>query len=299
MPESFDGDWLALREPIDAAARSPVLARALSAILPPRPSLIDLGAGTGSLFRWLAPIIAGPQSWTLADADPTLLTRAFAEISAWATARGLPATATAAALTIRTPLGAWRVQAEVVDLAAPLPSLELNRHDAVLCSALLDLVSADWMARLAAHLKKPLLACLSVDGRDALRPAHPIDRTVFAAFRRDQQRHKGLGFALGPHAPTALRAAFTARGFTVRDAASDWRIPPASADLLDMLVASHAEVAARHLPGRRAAIRAWAGLRARQVDQGRLAMRVGHRDSLALPPGTTWPQAPGAACSQE
>jgi len=290
VAESFDGDWLALREPIDDAARSRPLARALAAVLPPRPSLIDLGAGTGSLFRWLAPLIAGPQSWTLADADPTLLTRAFAETSAWATARGLPVTATAAALTIHTPLGAWRVQAEITDLAAPLPTLGLNRHDAVLCSALLDLVSADWMARLAAHLRKPLLACLSVDGLDALRPAHPLDRTIFAAFRRDQQRHKGLGLALGPRAPAALRSAFTARGFTVREASTPWRIPPASADLLDMLVASHADVAARHLPARRPIIRDWAALRARQVDLGRLAMRVGHRDSLALPPGTAWPQ---------
>jgi hypothetical protein len=290
LPESFSPDWLALREPHDAAARSRALAQTLAASLPPRPSLIDLGAGTGSLFRWLAPILDRPQDWTLADADPAALEHAFATTAAWAAARGLPATATASRLTIHTPRGAWRIEAEIIDLAAPLPSLGLNRHSAVVCSALLDLASTAWIDALAATLRRPLLACLSVDGRDAFRPAHPLDRTVFAAFRRDQGRDKGLGPALGPHAPAALRAALTASGFTVREANTPWRIPPRAADLLDMLLAGHAAAAARHLPARRTAIRAWAAHRAAQVDRARLAMHVGHRDTLALPPGTPWPE---------
>ncbi len=290
MPETFDGDWLALREPFDAAARSTALAHALARALPPRPRLIDLGAGTASLFRWLAPILAGPQSWTLADADRTLLARAFQDIAAWAAARRLPTTTAGGALLVHTPQGAWRIEAEIVDLAAPLAQLRLNRHDAVVTSALLDLVSADWIAGLAAILKKPLLACLSVDGSDSLRPAHPLDRPVLAAFHRDQRRNKGLGLALGARAPTVLDAALRARGFTVHSAITDWRIPRDAADLLDMLVASHADVAARALPTRREAIRAWAALRARQIDQRRLAMRIGHRDSLALPPGTAAPK---------
>ena len=287
MPESFDADWLALREPHDAASRSLALAHALARALPPRPRLIDLGAGTGSLFRWLAPILAGPQSWTLADADRALLARAFEDIAAWAAARGLATTTSDGALLVHTRAGAWRIEAEIVDLAGPLGELRLNRYDAVVCSALLDLVSADWITALAAILKKPLLACLSVDGSDSLRPAHPLDRPVLAAFHRDQRRHKGLGLALGARAPTVLHAALRARGFAVTSAITDWRIPPDAADLLDMLAASHAEVAARALPARRHAIRAWAGLRARQIDQRRLAMRIGHRDSLALPPGST------------
>ena len=70
-----------LRENFDAAARSVALARTLSAVLPRHPSLIDLGAGTGSLFRWLAPILGGAQTWTLADADGLLLRRAFVDIA--------------------------------------------------------------------------------------------------------------------------------------------------------------------------------------------------------------------------
>ncbi len=56
MSDAFDAAWLALREPFDAAARSRALAEALIAHLPARPRLLDLGCGTGSLFRWLAPM---------------------------------------------------------------------------------------------------------------------------------------------------------------------------------------------------------------------------------------------------
>ena len=62
MPEHFDASWLELREPFDAAARSVPLARQLAGLLPARPHLLDLGAGTGSLFRWLAPIIGSAQA---------------------------------------------------------------------------------------------------------------------------------------------------------------------------------------------------------------------------------------------
>ena len=181
------------------------------------------------------------------------------------------------------------MRAELVDLAGPLAGLGLNRHDGVVCSALLDLVSADWIAALAAGLKRPLLACLSVDGRDALRPVHALDRAVLAAFRRDQARPKGLGLALGARAPAVLARALRGRGFVVRMAASDWAIGRGEADMLDRLVASLGEVAARHLPDRRAAVRRWVAARVGQVDRRGLAMRIGHRDCLALPPGTDWP----------
>ena len=68
VTERFAADWLALREPFDHAARSVALARRLADRLPARPRLLDLGGGTGSLFRFLAPIIGRGQDWILLDA---------------------------------------------------------------------------------------------------------------------------------------------------------------------------------------------------------------------------------------
>ena len=288
MTEIFDAGWLAEREPFDAAARSLDLAERLAAALPARPRVLDLGAGTGSLFRWLAPIIGRAQVWTLADADSNLLDAAFIACAEWGMAQGhnvsFPGGAHNRALLLHTPRGAWRVEAVRVDLADAPAALALDRADAVVCSALLDLVSPAWLDRFCASLRGPLLACLSVDGRDAFLPRHPADRIVLAGFRRDQQRDKGFGPSLGPRAPSALRAMVTARGFDVTDATSDWHIPREARPILRTLVRSHAAVAARHMPSHRAAIADWLLTRLRQIAAGRLAIRIGHRDSLALPP---------------
>jgi hypothetical protein len=281
MTERFSADWLALREPFDAAARSVGLAERLASVLPARPRVLDLGAGSGNLFRWLAPIIGRAQVWTLADADEELLLRAYDDIARWAHALGWVTTPGHRALLVHTPRGAWRVEARRVDLMDVLPP---GAVDAVVCSALLDLVSAAWLERLTAALRTPLLACLSVDGRDAFLPPHPLDARVRAGFRRDQGRDKGFGPALGPRAPAALHTALAARGFAVASAPSDWRIPATALAMLGALVPGHAEAAMRAYPAQQRAIDAWRKARMHQAVSGRLAIRIGHRDSLGLPP---------------
>ena len=66
-------DWLDLRERADAAARSRELVAQLVAVSR-RPWLIhDLACGSGSMGRWLAPLLPGPQHWVLHDRDADLL----------------------------------------------------------------------------------------------------------------------------------------------------------------------------------------------------------------------------------
>lgn len=281
MTEHFDADWLSLREGFDARARSVALAARLAAVLPARPRLVDLGAGTGSLFRWLAPLLGRPQRWVLADADAGLLARGLDEIAAWAVGRGLFVEDRGRSLVLHGPDGAWEVVPEVVDLAGALP---VRGQDAVLCSALLDLVSEAWVERLAEAVRVPVLACLSVDGRDAWRPLAVGDAAVRAGFRRDQARDKGFGRALGAGATSAFRRVFEARGFAVESTVSDWVIPRGATRMLAELVAGHAGAALRQRPGKAGAIGAWRRARLAQIGRGRLAIRIGHRDSLALPP---------------
>lgn len=246
MTESFSTAWLSLREPFDAAARSVALAECFAAALPARPRILDLGAGTGSMFRWLAPIIGRRQHWILADADAALLEQARAP----------------------------RAEPLVANLANDLDRLPFASIDGVVCSALLDLVSEQWLNRLVAALSTPFLACLSVDGRDDFAPPHPLDEMVLHAFRLDQARNKGFGPALGPRAPTALQAALTKRGFSVFSEDSDWLIPPAADAMQRAIVHGHARVTA---------MKDWQRERLEQINGEKLAIRIGHRDILALP----------------
>src|SRR5207249_1472200 len=57
--------WLGLREPADAAARAAELVEPVRRRLAvtPRAVVHDLGSGTGSMGRWLAPRLPGPQRW--------------------------------------------------------------------------------------------------------------------------------------------------------------------------------------------------------------------------------------------
>ena len=247
MSERFAADWLALREPFDAAARDVGLARRLAAALPARPVVLDLGAGSGSLFRWLAPVIGRAQVWLLADADEELLlTRLRRHRTLGGRARLDSDAGPSGAAGAHAGRG---VAGGGVPPRSGADAPPLDAADVVVCSALLDLVSAAWLERLVATLSTPLLACLNVDGRDAFLPRHPLDAAVRGGFRADQGRDKGFGPALGPCAPAALHAALAAAGFAAASAPSDWRIPRSALAMLGELVRRPCRGGGAGMPG--------------------------------------------------
>jgi len=73
-------------------------------------------------------------------------------------------------------------------------------------------------------------------------------------------------------------------GFAVATAASDWRLGHPDGALLAALVEGDAAAAAETAPERQAAIGAWRARRTAQAQAGTLALTIGHRDILALPP---------------
>jgi hypothetical protein len=240
--------------------------------------VVDLGAGTGALFRFLAPIIGRGQDWLLIDADEALLDEAFGRTSAWARRSGYAATAEGDELRLSTPQGLWRMQAKVSNLSGWPP--DERRFDGVAASALLDLVSAQWLSRLLDKLSVPFLACLNADGRDVWRPRHRYDVSVLTACRRDMRRDKGFGPALGIDA-ARLRASRRA----IASAPSDWWIPGTALAMQRALIDGTAEAARNARPALAAVIAEWQRERLRQALFGRLAITIGHRDILMLPPG--------------
>ena len=70
-PVLVSPEWLCLREPADAAARSAELADRLGRHLAAAGRLVihDLGGGSGAMGRWLAPRLPGPQHWVVHDRD--------------------------------------------------------------------------------------------------------------------------------------------------------------------------------------------------------------------------------------
>ncbi|WP_209428075.1 class I SAM-dependent methyltransferase [Pararhodobacter sp. SW119] len=251
----FASEWLDLREPADRAARNPSLLKGATG-LAGAGTVVDLGSGTGATLRALAPGLPDATRWRLLDHDAQLL--------ATATARHPEAEA------VRCDL------ARLVDL--PL-------EDAVLvtASALLDLVSEDWLANLVARLsadKLPFYAALSYNGRMNWEPDLPRDPSIAAAFNADQRQDKGLGPALGPAAVETASSLFEAAGYVVTVAKSPWwldaRQPKLQAQLLEGIAAAAARAGEHDASS-------WREDRLGLLDEGRC--EIGHLDLLAVPKG--------------
>jgi len=281
----FSAEWLGLREPFDAAARAPSLVADLTTHLERSSDrapleILDLGAGAGSNFRHLAPLIGGLQRWRLADNDPKLLDAALAATDSWARARGADARRARNTLSVGAGDLVCHIETGLVDLA-DLTAVELPVNGLVTAAALLDLVSQDWLETLAQRCRAVGAAtafALTYDGRTTVEPAEPEDALVLSLFNRHQRLDKGFGPALGPGAAGAAEAAFEAHGYELRAATSDWVIgpkePAMQLALLDGWLGAALEIA----PENRPTLASWHERRRAHVLAGRAALRVGHVD---------------------
>jgi len=262
-------EWLQLRESVDASARSAELLDPLRirlANLPGRAGgtvIHDLGCGTGSMGRWLAPRLDGPQHWVLHDRDPYLLH--FAAV-------GSPRSAAdGSRVTVETQRG--DVGRLTVD--------SLAGASLVTASALLDVLNADEIEALAAACAGagcPALLTLSVVGRVELTPAHPLDAEITDAFNDHQRR----GDLLGPEAISEACDAFSRHGATVRVFPSAWRLGPEESALTAEWLRGWVGAAVEQRP--ELATRAESYLRERLAacEAGELSAVVHHSDLLAL-----------------
>jgi len=244
MSATVTPEWLALREPADAAARSDELAALLARHVAPPLVIHDLGGGTGSMGRWLAPRLPGPQHWVVHDRDPDLL-----------------------ALT-----------AGVETRRSDVTRADFTGASLVTASALLDLLAADELDRiLAACAGIPMLFALTVVGRVALTPAEPLDARLADAFNAHQRRN-GL---LGPDAVTAAFARLRGREVLVRP--SPWRLGAAQAELAAEWLEGWIAAACEQDPRLAAEAAAYRERRLAQAAAGALEVTVDHADLLVLP----------------
>jgi hypothetical protein len=264
----FSAEWLALRERYDGKARNPALLDALAGAFGKCTSVavVDLACGTGSTLRAISSRLPARQDWRLADNDLGLLARA--------------------ASLARPP--DLTVAARPIDLARDLELALDGPTDLIATSALLDLVSQQWIARLsveAAARRLPVYAALTYDGRTELAPAESFDEAVIAALNAHQRTDKGFGPALGPDAPSAAVRAFEIVGYSVLEGRSDWILEPTDREIQLQLLSGLAAAANEVGCLANAEIADWLELRRAHVIAGRSSMRVGHRDVLATPIG--------------
>lgn len=260
----FDIEWLDLREPVDGRARNPQLLHAAAMFMASshRPSIVDIGSGTGATFRAIAPQ-APAVHWRLIDHDEQLLQDAA-----------------------RRNGESSNIAYQVADLN-DVTALSLEEAGLVTASALFDLCSETFIEALAERLvafNTGLYAALNYNGEIVFGIPHPDDGVVLELFNLHQQSDKGFGPALGPQSTDALDRIFSSKGYRVAVGSSDWLIdelaPRLHRAFVDGIAAAIIETGAL-TPAR---IQQWRDFRLDTAGSG--TCRVGHADVLALPSNT-------------
>jgi hypothetical protein len=269
QPIRVSPGWLELREPADARARASALVEVLHQLLPSDEvvDIHDLGSGTGSMMRWLAPRLTTAQHWILYDRDPALL-----ELSS----TGVPRSADDRPCT---------VESRQRDITRLEPH-DLAGACLITASALLDMFTADELNRFVESCTTagcPVLLTISVIGRVDLDPVHPLDQAITEAFNTHQRRTVGTRTLLGPDAVAAAHGLFTGLGFDVITADSPWQLGPMDAPLIDEWLAGWVGAACDERPGLCRDSAGYREQRLSQSDSGHLRVTVHHHDLLAVP----------------
>jgi hypothetical protein len=228
----------------------------------------DLGAGTGAMGRWLAPLLPGPQRWVAHDRDADLLRFAagHAPVAAGDGSR-------------------VALEARQTDLTRLSPT-DMAGASVITASALLDMLTEDEVAGLVGLCSSvgcPVLLTLSVIGRVEIAPADPLDHRVAAAFDAHQRRATERGRLLGPDAAGFAADEFRRLGFDVLMRPSPWRLGPSHAELTAEWFTGWVGAACEQDSALTAPCDVYTRTRLAQVASGDLAVTVAHADLLALP----------------
>ena len=269
-PVRAGAGWLALREAADAAARATELVEELRLYLTHDrvTEVHDLGCGSGSMARWLAPLLPGPQRWVLYDRDADLLPLAETDPP-----RGVLDGAPVS------------VETRHSDITR-LDTAELARASLVTASALLDMMTADELDRFVTTCTEPgcpVLITLTVTGGVGLMPADPSDRLFAEAFNEHQRRSSPAGRRLGPDAFEAAVEGFTQRGREVLVRPSPWRLGPDSSALTKEWLAGWVGPACEQRPELEDVRPSYVRSRLAELADGRLTVTVHHEDLLVRP----------------
>jgi hypothetical protein len=292
----FSADWLALREPVDHRSRNLSLQNQVidflnqsTPVVPGLMHITDLGSGTGSNLRALAPHFGAMQCWTLVDYDSNLLRAARTTLLSWAdgildsNAPNLirevgSFSGPVESLVITKNMKTIAVQFRCTDLLADYRSILNEPADLITAAAFFDLVAEPWLAAFCAALSKPLYTVLTYDGKETWGPPNALDADVLRAFHAHQSTNKGFGAALGPRGADRLQSLLEGKGYITACEPSPWRMDYHDRTLIEQLAMGTASAVPEMGMQETSVIDQWEQAR-RQASH----CEIGHIDLFAYP----------------
>jgi SAM-dependent methyltransferase len=273
----FSREWLRLRETADAAARNADVANAVAARFALRENIfvVDLGCGTGANVRAMATMLPNEQTWRLVDHDSALLAAAREALTDWADRSENDGVN----LKLRKGNATLKIEFAAIDLTTGLEQALEGTPALVTASALFDLVSADFIRKLARRLAETRTAFYSVltySGVQRWNPHRPADNQIASAFHRHQLTDKGFGAAAGPMASSHMADQFKLNGYSVLEGDSPWVLGRSDRMLIEELVRGQAMAAGETGLVDAKTLENW-------VKVQRCGAEIGHTDTFAAP----------------
>jgi SAM-dependent methyltransferase len=246
----------------------------LARVRPGQIKVVDLGCGSGSNLRALAPHMPATQHWTLVDYDPALLSAAKTALAQWAD----QIVSDQDTLVLLKNGKHISVNFLCEDLSSNLELVLSLPTDLLTAAAFFDLVAESWLERFCSLLRSPLYTVLTYNGQEIWHPPAPMDTAMLKAFHAHQQTDKGFGVAAGPNAAGVMETLLKARGFAVSSAQSPWKLAAADRNLIEQLAIGSAGAVLETKQVSAEEVNAWR--QSRSVAQ---TCEIGHTDLYARP----------------
>ncbi|MEQ8706997.1 MAG: class I SAM-dependent methyltransferase [Phaeodactylibacter sp.] len=286
----FATNWLEERYRFDVAARNPRVEAACLQYFSDHTSvsIIDIGAGTGANFIYLAEKLPQSQQWALLELNPTLLKHARERLKIWGAAKGYAVSESTQELHFKKSqqhISVRFVNGSFLELPQLLP---LQRYHLVTASAVFDLLSKEMLQRLVQTFhgnRLALLATLNYESMSYL-PADAADEHWTGLYEKHMQRSQDFGRALGPDCASYLEHCYKElpKDQLLR-APSRWQIEPGDAamhqHMLEFLERSLNEMASIGHSGQE--LQQWLQQKHQCLQDRQLRLTVTHSDLFTAP----------------
>lgn len=282
-------EWLQVRYPYDAKARSKEVEQKTIDYFSGRTHLriLDLGSGTGANTRYYAPRFPSSQEWILLENERRLTEATSRELMSWAFRQKRKFRLTPDRLNIENGKGEISIQIKNASFFELESEEDICGYDLVTSNAFFDLISRERFLRFASLLAsaaKPLLATLNYTSM-RFDPAQRSDETYIPLYESHMRKPKGFGPPMGPLCGDRMVETLGSFGFTVNSGESLWNILSEDKTMMKYMLGFMDEALCGMLKDSRKLRRfdGWKKDKWRLIETGRLKLIVGHLDCFARP----------------
>lgn len=290
MTDEFAISWLDARESADVRARDVGIVELIGQFRNGLESInvVDLGAGTGALFRYLAPKLGGQQTWRFIDNSDVLRQQIPSRLTAWVAETKLSIKIGKNLWCVGNDSEKYCVFYEQKDFGKGFDEFRVKpQPHLITASALLDLVSGSWIEELTAfclRMGASFYGCLTYDGKIEWSPSHPGDTKLLQLLNQDQKRDKGLGPALGPDSLPFVTQSLASRGFSIELASTPWVLGPDDVELQYALLSQWTKLFENAAVWRPQEFYNWKKFRLETMVDSGSCLEIGHYDIWSVHP---------------